>query len=200
MKNTATMMDLIDGDIAKHIWGFFLEFDDDNTIVSTPKLYSRSTGNQCSVNNKKDDLVSLDRQVDFQSIRSLRGVNKFFYRSFEEFCGWSRLAVAMKREYRSLMNEEKTFDNWSFVFRAQTLRVNHVPSTRGSNAAQNSNHTNNQWTLEQRRQVAKILSRAMERKKVSVYRCNQLIRMLDRGPFSKDEKLLTNKHHICVVH
>lgn len=182
------MMDLIDGDIAKHIWGFFLEFDDDNhTIASTSctsvERSSTSTGTERAAYPEDDDIGILDRRVDFQSIRSLRCVNKFFYNAFEEFCGWSRCALAIKQEYRTLKNDEKSFDNWSFVFL--------LP-----NAAHNN--TSNYWTREQRIQVGKIVSKAMERKKISVYRCNQLIRMLDRGPFTKDEKLLTYKQ-LCIV-
>lgn len=168
-----SMMDLIDGDVAKYIWGFFIEFDesDPSNTVKTSSI-----------------VAPLDRRVDFQSIQSLRCVNKIFFRAFEEISGWSRCALAIKREYRTLKNDEKFFDNWSFVFRLQTLRANHLPSMQDSNA------TRNHWaSREERRQVGKFVSRAMERKKVSVYRCNQLIQMLDRGPFTQDEKLLIDK-------
>lgn len=50
------MMDVIDGDIAKYIWGFFLEFDDENTIPSTPmETSSISSGTESAMNNKNDN-------------------------------------------------------------------------------------------------------------------------------------------------
>lgn len=177
-------MDLINQDIAKNIWSFFLEFDnDDRDPPSTAAKKSVSIA------------TSLDRCVDFRSIRSLRCVNKIFYNAFEEISGWSRCALAIKNEYRNLKNDEKFFDNWSYVFRLQTLRpTNHLPPL--AQEMNNSNNTStsrgNHWTTrEERRQVVKFISRAMERKKVSVYRCKQLVRMLNCGPFSNDEKILT---------
>ncbi len=178
-KSTQVMMDLIEGDIAKNIWSFFLEFDDDQDPPWTTAKKPLSIPG------------ALDRCVDFQSIRSLRCVNKIFYNAFEEISGWSRCALAIKNEYRNLKNDEKFFDNWSCVFRLQTLRsTNHLPSL-GQDSSSANNSSNNWTTREERRQVVKFISRAMERKKVSVYRCNQLTRMMDRGPFSKDEKVLT---------
>jgi hypothetical protein len=171
------MMDVIDGDIAKYIWGFFLEFDDENTIPSTPmETSSISSGTESAMNNKNDNdndndnIYSLNRLVDFQSIRSLRVVNTFFYNAFDEFCGWSRCALAIKREYRILRNNDNSFVTWRFMLRAEALRANHhLPTPPG-------------WTREQRRHIGKVVSKAMERKKLSVYRCKQLIWMLDRRP------------------
>lgn len=186
IKNTLqAMMDLIDGDIAKNIWSFFLEFDNDDQ--NDPPW---------STAKKSLSIASaLDRSVDFQSIRSLRCVNKNFYTAFEETSGWSRCALAIKNEYRNLKNDEKFFDNWSFVFRLQTLRpTNHLPPLGQDYDNANDTRSNNWTSREERRQVVKFISRAMERKKVSVYRCNQLTRMLDRGPFSKDEKALTENY------
>lgn len=187
-------MDLINGDIAKNIWGFFLEFDDDRTITSMP-VGSASDAAEADgdydTGNSNDATVSLDRHIDFHSIRSLRAVNKFFYNAFEEFYGWSRCALAIKREYRSLQND----DDWNFGYRLQAPRTDHPSPTLGPRVAID---TDSNWTREQRRQVARILSLAMQRKNLSVYRSNQLIRMLDRGPFTKDEKLLTNTRFLFV--
>jgi len=192
-------MDLIDGDVAKNIWGFFLEFDDNRAIASM-SVGPPSGLPESDSDNDGDDgngaKVSLDRRIDFQSIRSLRAVNKFFYNAFEEFCGWSRCALAIKREYRSLQNDANSLDNWNFEFRSQAYRANHPPPTLGLSIAVDNGSN---WTLEQRQQVARILSRTMERKKLSAFRSNQLIRMLDRGPFTKDEKRLTNTR-FCFVH
>ncbi len=172
-------MALIDEDIAKYIWGYFLEFDDggDDTDHST------------TMDTSPDESL-VNRRVDFRSIRSLRCVNKIFYTAFEEVSGWSRCALMIKREYRNLKNDEKFFDNWNLAIRLQTLRTNHFPPTQ--------NIRNQPVTREERKQVGMFVSKAMERKKVSVYRCNQLIRMLDRGPFTKDEKLLTNQILLVV--
>ena len=198
-------MELIDGNIAKCIWGFFLEFDDDGRTASGrtvetlpyPSLIQGDSSDRS--NNTKlghgSNSILLDRRIDFRSIRSLRAVNKFFYNAFEEFCGWSRCAVAIKREYRSLQKDE----NWNFVFRAQQQQqqqAHWAATTPGSTSLVPSN--SNEWTLEQRRQVGFLLSRAMERRKISNFRCNQLIRMLDCGPFTKDEKLLTNIKRVVV--
>lgn len=194
-----TMMEVIDGnsDIAKHIWGFFLEFDDDDehTTMTPPP----STVNYCvsETNAGRKHRNNTDRRIDFSSIRSLRSVNKFFCQAFEESCGWSRCALAIRREYQSLQNHhDDEPESWSFVL--QSLRVDHptTTATRGGNRHPNRGHS---WTREQRLQVGRILSRAMERKKLSVYRCNQLVRMLDRGPFTKDQKILA-RPQICVVH
>lgn len=104
------------------------------------------------------------------TIRSLRVVNTFFYNAFDEFCGWSRCALAIKREYRILRNNDNSFVTWRFMLRAEALRANHhLPTPPG-------------WTREQRRHIGKVVSKAMERKKLSVYRCKQLIWMLDRRP------------------
>lgn len=192
-------MDLIDRDIAKNIWGFFLEFDDDRTFALMPVI-SLSDAPETDDDNFRENndgaIIALDRRIDFKTIRSLRAVNKFFNNAFEEFCGWSRCAVAIKREYKSLQNNAKSLENWNFGFWAQALRANRPSPTLDSSAAID---TDNNWTIEQRRQVARILSRAMERKKMSVFRSKQLIRMLDRGPFTKDEKLLNNTR-FCYVH
>lgn len=169
-------MDLINQDIAKNIWSFFLEFDNDDR--DPPSTAAKKT---LSI------VTPLDRCVDFRSILSLRCVNKIFYNAFEEISGWSRCAVAIKNEYRNLKNDEKFFDNWSYVFRLQTL----LPTNHLSPLSQESNNSNHWTTREERRQVVKFISRAMERKKVSVYRCKQLVRMLNSGPFSNDEKILT---------
>ena len=188
-----TTMDLIEGDIAKHIWSFFLEFDDGggdgDEDSSLPLTKAKKS---CAI-----VAAALDRRVDFQSIRSLRSVNKIFYEAFDEISGWSRCALAIKREYRNLKNDEKFFDNWSLVFRLQSFRAttnnhHHIPPILQEDPNNPASSSQHHWTArEERRQVAKFVSRAMERKKVSVYRCNQLTRMLDRGPFTKDEKLLT---------
>ena len=167
------MMALIDEDIAKYIWGFFLEFDDDDDTKPSTAMDTQ-----------------LDRRVDFESIRSLRCVNKLFYNAFQEVSGWSRCALAIKCEYENLKNDEKFFDNWSVTFRLQTLRGNRFfPAQEPLR-----NHS-----YEERRQVGKFVSKAMERKKVSVYRCNQLIRMLDCGPFTEDEKQSLSKQLLFVV-
>ena len=198
-----TMMELIDGDIAKNIWGFFLVFDDNDTTASKPvetpshEPITKSAHNGSGAN----DLVSntLDRRIDFRSIRSLRAVNKFFYNAFEEFCGWSRCALAIKREYKNLLRTARLFDNWNFVVRAQALRTANSQATLGSTSSTNPvNSDEIGWTPEQRRQVGRFVSRAMERRKLSNFRRNQLIRMLNCGPFTKDEKLLTNTTFFVV--
>ena len=183
-------MELIDGDIAKNIWGFFLEFDDDSesasTLVKLP-LYPFFTegGSNRSNNTNGHGSNSLESRIDFRSIRSLRAVNKSFYNAFEEFCGWSRCAVAIKREYRNLKSDR----SWNLESWAQAL----WQPTSGSTSPPPRD-----WTTEQRRQVGFIVSRAMERRRLSQLRCNQLIRMLDCGPFTKDEKLVTNTKVIVV--
>lgn len=183
-------MELVDGDMAKNIWGFFLEFDDDSESASTqvelplyPFIAESSSNRSNNTNGRRS--ISLESRIDFRSIRSLRAVNKFFYNVFEEFCGWSRCAAAIKREYQILMSD----GSWNLESWARAL----WRPTPGSTSPPPSD-----WTPEQRRQVGFIVSRAMERRQISQFRCNQLVRMLDCGPFTNDEKLLTNTKAIVV--
>jgi len=61
----------------------------DNVIASTPvERASVPCGTEYDMNNKNIIVDLLDHHVDFQSIQSLRGVNKLFYNTFEEFGGW----------------------------------------------------------------------------------------------------------------
>mmetsp|Transcript_18024 Transcript_18024/g.36971 ORF Transcript_18024/g.36971 Transcript_18024/m.36971 type:complete len:186 (+) Transcript_18024:115-672(+) len=173
------MIESINGDIANHIWRFFLDFDY-NDARTCAVATSLATEDDDDGKKKKNPIDFPCRRVDFQSIRSLRSVNKLFYKSFEEFQGWSRFALAIKREYSLLKNDDTSFENWNFLLRAHSKRT-----------AMNDLSI---WTSKEHRdQYAKFVMGAMERKKKSDYRCKILIQMLDRGPFGKGETLLTNE-------
>ena len=223
---TTTMMELIDGDIAKHIWGFFLIFDEAEmtapSSLAATATATRTATAEYAMNNNRDNNNN-HRCVDIQSIRSLRFVNKFFYNAFGEFSGWSRCAGAIKSEYIFLKNEKFT-EIGAVLFRAQNRWANPQPSARAitnhhdhrrrqkgrrpggggatantSATTTNNNNTNNnnnnnssnKLTHEQRKEIGQLVSAAMKNKKALVQRRNHLIRLLDRGPFTKDEKHLT---------
>jgi len=197
-------MEFIDDDIAKHIWGFFLEFDDgDDTIQPShhPMRIPPNPNSDAKNNGGASTLITAgsswknNRRVDFQSIRSLRAVNKFFYRAFQDYQGWSRCALAIQREYKSLKNDEQSYDNWnlaSWVQGSNPQPHNGGTDRRHHQRQHHAHDLSNQFLL---------LAWIMERKKVSVYRRNQLIQMLNRGPFTMDEKqpLLTYRKHLCRV-
>eukprot|EP00536_Pseudo-nitzschia_multiseries_P003131 jgi/Psemu1/301786/fgenesh1_kg.44_\ len=194
-------MECIDGDVAKHIWGYFLDFDETGS-EATKFVATANTGllltpfqqqqqqqqlcRECTPSNSSEDLQ--DRRLDLGSIRSLRSVNKFFRNTFDELSGWSRCAFAMKREYLFLKNI-KSFENWNL-----TRQYWAAPPGRSGTDDDNGGG----WTRETRRQAAEMVSRAMEQKKAAVKRRNQILRLLDRGPFTKEEKRLTYEQ-VCIV-
>jgi len=190
-------MEFIDGDIARHIWGFFLHFDETVTTTETIanntrrvllKASQRQRQQKCTL-RPSASLDFHDRRIDFRSIRSLRSVNKFFRKNFDELCGWSRCALAMKREYTFLKNI-KCFGTWNL--RQQPWAV--APGRRATADAAEGRG----WTPEKREEAARMVTQAMEQKKAAVSRRNQILRLLNRGPFTMEEKRLTYKQ-VCVV-
>mmetsp|Transcript_34100 Transcript_34100/g.80262 ORF Transcript_34100/g.80262 Transcript_34100/m.80262 type:complete len:191 (-) Transcript_34100:63-635(-) len=189
-------MESIDGDVAKYIWGFFLDFDETGleetgTIAadSTPPpvtAFQQQHCQECLPGNSSEEFR--DRCLDFRSIRSLRSVNKFFRDAFDELSGWSCCAIAMKREYLFLKNI-KSFQNWN-------LARQRWASPSGRSGADGG--TAGGWTPERRKEAAAMVSRAMEQKKAAVLRRNKILRLLDRGPFTKEEKRLTYEQ-VCII-
>ncbi|VEU37794.1 unnamed protein product [Pseudo-nitzschia multistriata] len=198
-------MEFADGDIAKHIWGFFLHFDETapegptaatNSITPLVQTDCKRQKQECCalISPSRSSSSGLDRRLDFRSIRSLRSVNRFFRNTFDEFCGWSRCALAMKREYLYLESRKSfEYNKYSWNLRQQG------PSAPGwSSATVTNSNGEGVWTREKRLEAARMVSLAMEQKKAAVLRRNHILWLLDRGPFTIEEKRLTSTQ-LCTV-